>query len=101
MAQDFLVPTNPDIASTELILEPPKGPLHGGTFPLANPLSRNESGITLCLLLAAIRRFFLAWIRVNNRNTPRCSPMCYNLLRVIGAVHKIVTVVHPLLRQAR
>ncbi len=32
---------------------------------------------------------------------PETSPIYNNLLRVMGAVHKIVTVVRPLFRQAR
>lgn len=63
----------PDIASTELIPEPPKGPLHDGTISVANPLGGNESGVALRPLLAAIRCFFPARIRVNDRTTLRCS----------------------------
>lgn len=49
MKQDFIVSTNSDIASTILILEPPIGPLHGGAYLIANPLSKNEPGIALRL----------------------------------------------------
>ena len=94
------MPTDPNIAYTEPILEPPKGPLHGGTFPVANSLSRDESDGTLRLLLAAIHRLFLAPVLVNDRNTSRCSPMCCNLVRVEAAFDEIVTVVHPLFRKS-
>ena len=41
--------TDSDIASAILILEPAIGPLHGGAYPVANPLSKNEPGSALCL----------------------------------------------------
>lgn len=68
--------------------------LYRRTFSVAYALRR-----ALCRLLKQILCFSISRIWVNDGYMSRCATVGMNLRRIIGTVHEIIAIDHPLLRQ--